>query len=83
LCVRPNYNRLLPLSWVIIFSSQSFAETIVNVVAVQVFAKLDDEFVKLVFAPQIDLKETTKLYFPDYQPDPHYRPIDEDTASQV
>ena len=33
---------LFPLSFVVIFSSTSFAETIVNLVAVQVFARLDE-----------------------------------------
>ena len=53
---------LLPLSVVVIRSSDSFGDVIVNLVAVSAFARLDDEVVELFMKPQQSLVERWRLY---------------------
>lgn len=62
---------LFPLAYVVIFSSQTIAETFVNLVAVQIFASLSDVFVAQIFTPEKAIASTLTLYFPsvDFQED--------------
>ena len=55
---------LFPLAYVVIFSSQTIAETFVNLVAVQIFASLSDVFVAQIFTPEKAIASTLTLYFP-------------------
>mmetsp|Transcript_1846 Transcript_1846/g.2116 ORF Transcript_1846/g.2116 Transcript_1846/m.2116 type:complete len:237 (+) Transcript_1846:151-861(+) len=52
---------LFPLSFLIIFSSQTVGETFVNLVAVQIFASLADTFIVMVFRPERQLASTLSL----------------------
>ena len=53
---------LFLLSWLVITNSGSVIDVLVNVVAVSVFATLDDELVKSFTKPQESLLERWSLY---------------------
>jgi hypothetical protein len=53
---------LLPLSWLVVINSSSVVEVLVNVVAVSVFARLDDEAVEMFTKPKQSLLDRWSLY---------------------
>jgi hypothetical protein len=53
---------LFPLSWLVITNSGGVIDVLVNVVAVSVFATLDDEVVELFTKPQQSLLDRWRLY---------------------
>eukprot|EP00924_Labyrinthula_sp_SR-Ha-C_P010807 maker-scaffold_35-snap-gene-2.88-mRNA-1 protein AED:0.00 eAED:0.00 QI:168/1/1/1/0.66/0.5/4/295/368 len=53
---------LFPISYFVMHSSKSPDEVVVNLVAVQVFATLDEIFVKMLMRPREDVGETIQNY---------------------
>eukprot|EP00924_Labyrinthula_sp_SR-Ha-C_P002924 snap_masked-scaffold_13-processed-gene-10.47-mRNA-1 protein AED:1.00 eAED:1.00 QI:0/-1/0/0/-1/1/1/0/344 len=57
---------LFPLSFVVLFSSGSFSDTLVNLVAVQVFASLDSEFISQTYKPHENIRQSVSMFFPKF-----------------
>lgn len=56
---------LFPLSALVILSSQTAGEVLINIVAVQIFAQLDDILVKMVTRQDVSIAQTMLLYVDD------------------
>eukprot|EP00924_Labyrinthula_sp_SR-Ha-C_P014171 snap_masked-scaffold_72-processed-gene-0.40-mRNA-1 protein AED:0.09 eAED:0.09 QI:0/-1/0/1/-1/1/1/0/399 len=57
---------LFPLSFVVIFTADNPAETMIDTMALQIYAGVSNVFVRQVFSPQNQLAATLSLFFPTF-----------------